>query len=180
LNLPKRFILVSNHQSLVDIPVLLASFLNHLLLFVAKKELGRFIPGASRVLRMQHHALIDRNHNLLDTARSLKAFGKSSARYNGCPVIFPEGTRSITGELKPFQSGAYKILQSYRPLPIVVVAIDGGQYLSHLSNFRKRKSQIYRMKVMKILDPPKSKSEIQTSLEEARAIIHDQLLGWRR
>lgn len=178
-NLPERFILISNHQSLVDIPALMASFRNHLLLFVAKKELGRFIPGASRVLRMQHHALIDRTHNLLDTARSLKGFAKTSYRYGGCPVIFPEGTRSTTGELKPFQSGAYKILQTYHSLPVVVVAIDGGQHLSHLSDFRRRKSQTYRMKILETLEAPKNKLEIQSTLDQARSLISNQLNEWR-
>jgi 1-acyl-sn-glycerol-3-phosphate acyltransferase len=179
LNLPDRFIIISNHQSLVDIPALMASFRNHLLLFVAKKELGRFIPGASRVLRMQHHALIDRTNNLLETARDLKKFAKSSSIFHGCPVIFPEGTRSTTGILKPFQSGAYKILQNYERLPIVVITIDGGQHLSHLSHFRKKTSQIYRMKLLSVIDPPEKKSDIQETLDKARTLISNQLLEWR-
>ena len=157
----------------------MASFRNHLLLFVAKKELGKFIPGASRVLRMQRHALINRTDNLLETARDLKKFAKASASIWGCPVIFPEGTRSTTGMLKPFQSGAYKIIQTYKSLPIVVIAIDGGQHLSHLSNFRKRTSQIYRMKVLSVLEPPEKKSDIQTTLEQARSLISNQLFEWR-
>jgi len=45
--LPERFLLVCNHQSLVDIPVLIDLFPRRMLRFVAKRELGRGFPFVS-------------------------------------------------------------------------------------------------------------------------------------
>jgi 1-acyl-sn-glycerol-3-phosphate acyltransferase len=58
--MPDRCIVVSNHQSLLDIPILMHYFEpDRRLLFVAKKELGNGIPLISSVLRVGGHALID-------------------------------------------------------------------------------------------------------------------------
>ena len=60
--LPKErpIILVSNHQSLFDIPAIIWGFRNHHPKFIAKIELGKGIPSVSYNLRYGGSALIDR------------------------------------------------------------------------------------------------------------------------
>ena len=41
-------------------------------------------------------------------------------------VIYPEGTRSKTGELGPFHAGSFKIAQRVR-VPVVIASIQGTE-----------------------------------------------------
>ena len=69
--LPERFLILSNHQSLVDIAVLAYAFPRHNVRFVAKKELGRGVPGISFMLSHGRHALIDRRGGFRETRAEL-------------------------------------------------------------------------------------------------------------
>ena len=178
--LPERFIIVSNHQSLIDIMAVIAALKHHTILFVSKKELGKGVPTASKVLQWQNHALIDRSYNLVQTARILRRFSKNANTTSSSIAIFPEGTRSRNGELGQFHQGAFRIAQMTVPLPTLVVAIEGGHQLSHFSSFRGRKKQVYYLKALALLPSPKNKQEIQATLEESEVLIRSQLTYWRK
>lgn len=177
--LPQRAIVLSNHQSLIDIIALLANFDDRRLLFVSKKSLGKRIPGASRVLRTQRHALIDRKYNLIQTARELRSLSHRAARANASIAIFPEGTRAKDGVLGQFNSGAYRVVQMTSPLPVIVTAVDGGYKLSHFSSFSPKNTGVYRARVLAVLPAPASKQEIAETLETSRRLIAEQLAKWR-
>lgn len=178
--LPRQFVLVANHQSLLDIMVILANFPDHQVRFVAKRELGSFIPGASRVLRYGGHALINRHDNLRETTRVLKNFGKQSGPRGWCPVIFPEGTRSRDGVLKEFQQGAYRFVQEPLMLPTVVTCLDGGWKYSHVTDFFRPNHYKYRIKVVDVLPAPETKKHIKDQLEASHRLISQQLDEWHR
>lgn len=178
--LPRRFLLISNHQSLLDIPVLLFTFPDVGLRFVGKKELFRYILLISVVFRIQRHARIDRSRNFADTMREIERLGRMTAR-KGCSLaVFPEGTRARTGVLGAFHSGAVRTILRTAPLPVVSVAMDGGyrassmrQLLTNIEHLR------YRIKTLSVYPPPRSKAEIDGVLATARAEISDQLARWR-
>ncbi len=116
---PERFILVANHQSIVDIPVLSYLFRTKKLRFVAKKELGAGVPLVSQALRMQGHGLVTRHGDPRQALRSLDRFARHCRESGACPVLFPEGTRSKDGKLGGFHTGALKRIlgaQSLSPL----------------------------------------------------------------
>ncbi len=50
--------------------------------------------------------------------------------------IYPEGTRSKSGELLPFHNGVFTIARKAQA-PIVVVAVDGTQHIHKRTPFRK-------------------------------------------
>jgi 1-acyl-sn-glycerol-3-phosphate acyltransferase len=178
--LPDQFVLVANHQSLLDILVVLAFFPHRPVRFVAKKELGRFVPGASRVLRYGRHALINRRHNLRETANNLKRFASRCRSGGWSPVIFPEGTRSRDGKLKKFHPGAYRFVQEPLRLPTAVAVIDGGSKYSHFKDFLRKNEYSYRIQLLRVLPPPGGSKQITADLAEARDIIAEQLDIWHR
>jgi len=178
--LPERFLVVSNHQSLIDIVAFIAFFRTRTVLFVSKRELGKGLPSASRVLRMQGHALIDRRHNLVETAKELRRFSLRAKRRNSSVIVFPEGTRSKTGELGTFNAGAYRLVQAGVPMPVLVTAIEGGYQLRSFRSLSTGTASVYRMKVVGILDAPRGKAAIQESCDKSRALIEEQLRLWRR
>ena len=100
----ERVCYVPNHQSIIDIPVLYASGMWCGL--VAKKELFS-IPVLHGLLRVLKCVAIDRS----SLRESLKSIIEGSDRIKGgYPMgIFPEGTRSRTGEIAEMKAGAFKM-----------------------------------------------------------------------
>jgi 1-acyl-sn-glycerol-3-phosphate acyltransferase len=130
-NLPQRrpFIIVSNHQSLMDIPPIVWGFRKHHPKFVSKKELGKGIPSISYNLRYGGSVLIDRE-NGRQSIVEISKLGKHIEKENYCASIFPEGTRSKTGEVKHFQyPGIAALLRSAPSAWIVPFVIDGNSEL---------------------------------------------------
>lgn len=111
------YVVVSNHQSLADIPVVA-----HLRLdakWLAKAELFR-LPLVGWMLRMAGDIPVERADRrksaqaLLQCARSLRS---------GCSVVFfPEGTRSHDGEIHAFNDGPFQLAlrEGVSVLPVVV------------------------------------------------------------
>lgn len=103
--IPKNvpLILVANHQSLYDIPPIIWYLRAYAPKFIGKKELGRGLPSISINLRHNGSLLIDRKKPA-QALQSLKDFGQKAKENNHMVVIYPEGTRSRDGELKPFKT----------------------------------------------------------------------------
>lgn len=179
--LPPRFLLIGNHQSLVDIPVVFRFFHDRAIRFVSKKELGRYIPLISQVLRRQGHCLIDRTAMGISTMRKMSAFASEAERRGWCPVLFPEGTRSRDGKVGAFHSAGVRRILEQAPVPVVAVAIDGGSRISHVEALSENvKGAVYRMRVVGIFPPPTGKADIESILTSARNKISDQIEDWKR
>jgi 1-acyl-sn-glycerol-3-phosphate acyltransferase len=115
----KPVILVANHQSVMDIAMLLQ--LGIQFRWVCKIELVR-IPVVGWVIRMNRHILVRRG-NKLSVLHMADACKNSLA--NGIPVcFFPEGTRTEHGDLGLFKDGAF-ILARETGHEIVPVILDG-------------------------------------------------------
>jgi 1-acyl-sn-glycerol-3-phosphate acyltransferase len=172
------YVLIANHQSMFDIPILGALLATSHPKYVSKRELGRWIPSISYNLRRGGHALIDRadRGQALDAIRELGA----RAQARGVSVaIFPEGTRSRAGELKPFKpAGAIALLEAASALEVVPVTIDESWRL--LCHDLLPVPYGTRIRVA-IGDPiPRRSGDDPTELlESARAEIERTLLRWR-
>ncbi len=121
----RPIIFVANHQSMFDIPGMIWFLRAYTPLFVSKVELAKGIPSISYNLRVGGAALIDRKDGkkaIIEIAR----LGKYIQENTFSAAIFPEGTRSRTGQLKPFQVGGLASLIKRAPSALVVpVAISG-------------------------------------------------------
>ncbi|NER09785.1 1-acyl-sn-glycerol-3-phosphate acyltransferase [Muriicola jejuensis] len=115
----KPLIIVSNHQSMNDIPPIIWHMRQHHPKFVSKIELGKGIPSVSFNLRHGGSVLIDRK----DSKQALAAIAKLGEyieEFNRSAVIFPEGTRSRTGQPKKFQTTGLKVLIKKAPSALIV------------------------------------------------------------
>lgn len=126
----KPLIIVSNHQSLFDISPVVVGFKKHHAKFISKKELGRFLPSVSYNLRKGGSVLIDRSNGSQSIKEIIK-LGKTIEQKNYSACIFPEGTRSKTGELRNFQSAGLKTLLRAAPSAIIVPFVIDGNYKLH-------------------------------------------------
>lgn len=120
----KTIIFVSNHQSMFDIPGIIWFLRKNTPLFISKLELSKGIPSISYNLRVGKAALIDRKDPKQAIGEIIK-FAKYINENNFSGVIFPEGTRSRTGKIKPFAVGGVAALLKKCPganvVPIAIV-----------------------------------------------------------
>ncbi|MBO4279786.1 MAG: 1-acyl-sn-glycerol-3-phosphate acyltransferase [bacterium] len=99
------FCFVANHTSILDI-VLMLGRLRARTGFVAKIEL-LFAPLINVMIAMTHSVFINRR-NLRASIDAIHKAGEN-IRKGHSMVIFPEGTRSKTGEIAPFKHGAFRM-----------------------------------------------------------------------
>ncbi len=116
-------IIVSNHQSLWDIPPIIWYLRKLHPKFIAKKELAKGVPGVSYNLRHGGSVLIDRKDPKQATGQ-IKTMAEYISKNNRSVVIFPEGTRSKTGTPRPFKRKGLEMLFSHAPnayvLPVTI------------------------------------------------------------
>ena len=120
------YVIISNHQSMFDIAMIGGVMLSNYPKYVAKKELGRWIPSISLNLSKGGNALIDRRdrHQAVDAIEDMARVAQDRGV---SVVIFPEGTRSRDGSLGRFSQGGSKaLLKAADRLEVVPVAIDGS------------------------------------------------------
>jgi 1-acyl-sn-glycerol-3-phosphate acyltransferase len=116
----ESFVILSNHQSHLDVPTLFHA-LTPAMRMVAKKELFRF-PLFGPAMREAGFIEVDRQ-NRAQAIASLQG-GLSLLREGLHVWIAPEGTRSITGELLPFKKGGF-LLATSAGVRILPVALHG-------------------------------------------------------
>lgn len=116
----QSYVIISNHQSLYDI-FLIYGWLGVDIKWVMKKELAK-IPGIGFGSKKVGHIFLDRSNSRV----ALESLNEAKRKLvNGTSVvIFPEGTRSQTGQLGPFKKGAFKLALDLG-LPILPVTISG-------------------------------------------------------
>src|SRR5207237_5228427 len=108
----------SNHSSMFD-SWALAATLPGSVRFVAKQELAR-IPLLGRAMITAGHIMIERPHQ----ARAVEAYQRAAAVIGSgiSAVVFPEGTRSRSGELLPFKNAPFGLAIAAR-VPVVPVYV---------------------------------------------------------
>lgn len=126
-----RYVIVSNHQSQLDI--LMAFNLFFPFKWVSKAEVFK-IPFIGWNMYLNRYIKLKRGDKR-GIAKMFVDCEKALAEGNSL-FVFPEGTRSETGSLKPFKSGAF-ILAKKMKIPILPVVISGtkGALPKHSMNF---------------------------------------------
>lgn len=113
------YVYVANHLSLLDILVLFRLFYDFK--WVSKAEIFR-VPAIGWNMRMNGYIPLrrgDRSSVIEMMAASARALAAGSSL-----MIFPEGTRSASGELKAFKTGAFELAVDAQ-VPVVPIVIQG-------------------------------------------------------
>lgn len=119
---PQRgYVIVSNHQSYMDIPILFRT-LPIVPGFVAKQELAK-VPFLAAALRLGGHVTIDRG-NRQRAAASL-GYAAVQVREGRTVLVFPEGTRSPSRTVGKFKLGAFHLAKA-AGVPLVPVGVRGS------------------------------------------------------
>jgi len=115
-------VFMSNHESAVDILVLFLAIRQEVR-FLAKRSLF-FIPVIGWSMWLAGFVPVDRRR----TEKAKEVFGELEERLkSGISIlVFPEGTRSRSGELGEFKRSGF-LLAMKHALPIVPIGISGGR-----------------------------------------------------
>lgn len=134
----RAYVFMANHQSNIDIPVLVQALAPIQLRWMAKRELLR-VPFFGWALWASKHVLVRRSRSkdmvaAMDSARDKLGRGISV-------VVFPEGTRSTDGRLLPFKRGGF-LLAEKAGVPIVPVTVSGSCILMPRGDWRLRSGEV--------------------------------------
>lgn len=135
-------VVMSNHQSYVDIPLIYAALPAGLRLrMVAKRELF-YVPVWGRAMRVSGFIPIVRS----DRQRAIESLNTAKEQMARGTYIWiaPEGTRSRTGELGPLKKGGFILAQEIG-VPILPVAIEGTAQVMPPSGWRLFSHQTVRV-----------------------------------
>lgn len=140
----RNTVIVANHASHLDAPVLL-QVLGVDFKAVAKKEVFE-VPVFNAVLRYAGFIEVDRADRT--QARRAVARAVAALKQGACFLIFPEGTRSRTGELGPFKKGGFVVAMDAQSR-IVPVALLGTRERMPRGGLRIRPGTVR----VRVLDP---------------------------
>ncbi|MFH0984900.1 MAG: lysophospholipid acyltransferase family protein [Candidatus Omnitrophota bacterium] len=169
---PKRtYVIVANHQSLADIVVLYQLRLQFK--WVAKESLFR-VPFLGWCLGLCKHISLKRNDraSIRDVYREAIGYIRSGMSV----LFFPEGTRSETEEMNPFQSGAFKLAISER-VPILPVAVSGTRNAIPKGDWVMRSKVFCNLTVLEPIETDSLQSSDSSKLSEiVRSRIAEKLV----
>jgi 1-acyl-sn-glycerol-3-phosphate acyltransferase len=169
---PRHTVVMSNHVSHLDAPVLF-QILGVDFKAIAKKEVFA-APFFGAVLRMAGFVDVDRSDR--EQARRAIARTTRSLREGACFLVFPEGTRSRTGELGDFKRGAFvaALESGSRILP---VALEGTREMMPRGRLKIRPGTV-RVRVLDPVDTGSySYAERDRLAREVRSRIAKALAG---
>ncbi|MBX7242316.1 MAG: 1-acyl-sn-glycerol-3-phosphate acyltransferase [Bacteroidia bacterium] len=164
----RPLIIIANHQSMFDIPPILWFMRRNFPLFVSKIELGKGIPSISYNLRVCGSALIDRKDSK-QAVEAIAEMGKFISKHNFSAAIFPEGTRSKTGEMKAFAvGGVATLLKNTENALVVPVAIRNTRKFNPTGMFPLTSFTAMSWTVLEPIEPAAfSAEEVVKKAEEA-------------
>ncbi len=138
----KKYVIMSNHQSMLDICLLYK--VPKLFKWISKKEVGK-IPFVGWALYLHRDILITRG----DRAGLVKML-KESDDYlqRGVSIImFPEGTRTRDGRVHEFKEGGFMLAKKSN-VAILPVAIDGNFDALQKNSWKLRRKQLFQVHIL--------------------------------
>ena len=172
LNPELSYVVMSNHQSHYDIPVVFQA-LGIPLRMIAKTELFR-IPIMGQAMLDSGFVELDRSNR----KRSLESLHVARRRIVDDRLsiwIAPEGTRSLDGNLGRFKTGGF-YLALEAAVPILPVTIDGSIRIHRSGDWKVHKGQTVRVRIGAPIDPTAySRPTLNALIERVRAEIQSGL-----
>ena len=156
------YVYVANHLSLLDILVLFRLFADFK--WVSKAEIFK-VPVIGWNMRMNKYIRLQRGNR--DSVVQMMAQCAQALARGSSLMLFPEGTRSATGELKAFKTGAFELAVAAQ-VPIVPIAIEGTNDALPKHGFVLRGRHHITVTVLPAFEPG---SSVDAATQEARSRI---------
>lgn len=175
-------LVVMNHQSLFDIPLMVQSVDGPgYPLIVTRERYALWIPLISHMIRLYGFPVVDPSAGGEVIRRSLDSIAEK-ARTSEVPLgVFPEGTRTKDGEIARFKRGALSHLLAARPWRVYVYVADGfwraAKYKDFIHNVRHVRGRVEHAGVLEWSDPA---ADPDAFIEQIREMMIERLRAMRR
>ena len=168
------YVVVSNHQSLADIPLI--SNLPWEMKWMGKIELFK-LPILGWMMFLSGDISVDRK-NARSGAQALIRAQRYLEKH--CSVmIFPEGTRTLDGRVRPFTDGAFHLAIRAK-VPILPLAIDGSRDCIPKNSWKFGKPSDIHLKVLPPVDTSSMTIDDVSRLRDiVRHAIMREVAAWR-
>ena len=169
------YVVVANHESFVD--MILISHLPTEMKWLSKIEIMK-IPFVGWMMRCARDIPLVRG----DAKSAVTALAECRERLscNVSVMIFPEGSRSKTGDLNPFQAGAFKLAIEGQ-YPILPMAVHGTRDALRKHDWRQGRA-VAEVRVLEPVptegltrdDLPELRDRVRTMISEARDELREK------
>ena len=160
------YVFVANHQSMADV-FLVYGWLPVIFKWLMKYELRR-IPFVGTACKAAGHIFVKRG-NTAAAAQSVHA--AEQILHDGvCTVIFPEGTRSLNGQVGRFKRGALQIALDLK-LPIVPISLSGCYEVMRKGEWHANRHAVH-MHIGKPIDiSTLADEDVQQAIDDLREAV---------
>ena len=170
-------IVIGNHQSLVDPAVLIAMAGPYVPAFVARRRYAN-VPVVGHAMRWAGCPIIDPTR---DARGAVLALAEGAARLEHGILIFPEGHRTLDGELRPFRTSGLVAMLTVRRMPVYLAVTDGLWINRTLADVVRNVHRMQgRTEILGPLTPPDDKDAIPAFVESLQATMAAHLAQMRQ
>jgi 1-acyl-sn-glycerol-3-phosphate acyltransferase len=173
-------LIVMNHQSLLDIPLVVQTVDDGYPRIVTRARYHRFIPLISHMVRLYQYPVVDPSANRRKLLGSLADLERE-ARESAVPIaIFPEGTRSRDGEIGRFKTRGLDRILSARDWTVHVFVADGFWRTARLKDFTKGMARLDgRMAYLGTVEWSDPDADAEPFIDDLREMMVRGLRGLR-
>jgi 1-acyl-sn-glycerol-3-phosphate acyltransferase len=163
-------IVVMNHQSVLDIPIVLSEVRGPAVLIPVRTRYRRGIPGISPYLRMARYPFITQRRSSIEAdLREMAEGADRVARGEATIALYPEGHRTRDGEIATFMTGGLKRLLIRSRRPVYCFVGDGmWQVRTAAQAMTSLAGTDVAVTVIGPFMPPEEESEIPRFIESLR------------
>jgi 1-acyl-sn-glycerol-3-phosphate acyltransferase len=166
----QAYVMVANHQSLLDILVLFRLFAHFK--WVSKIENFR-VPCIGWNMSLNRYIKLRRGDK--ESVEQMMAASERALREGNSIMMFPEGTRSADGRLKPFKHGAFTLAQRVGA-PILPIVVEGTAAALPKRGFILQGRHAIRIRVLDAIPYARIASlSVQALTEQVRDLIAAKL-----
>lgn len=173
-------LVVMNHQSLFDIPLVVQAVDGGYPRIVTRKRYSRGIPLISHMIGLYEYPVVEQSANPTLVRETLAALADSARTSEHAIAIFPEGHRSRDGRIGRFQSAGLTAMLSARAWTVYVLVGDGFVGVATFDDFLKKMDRIDgRLELAATLHWPDPSADPRPFVREIRRTMIERLAAMR-
>jgi 1-acyl-sn-glycerol-3-phosphate acyltransferase len=170
----RTYVMVANHQSLGDILVLFGLFRHYK--WVSKLAIFR-VPFIGWNMRLNDYVALRRGDP--ESIQQMMEACRRHLRRGSSIMMFPEGTRSLDGEIKAFKHGAFTLARELN-LPVLPIVVDGTRDALPKHGLMLEQPAVLRIRVRVLsAHEPGEPTEVEALAETIRRRMLEELAAMR-